>query len=444
MATAQPQRQLGFWKSTAIIIGAVIGAGVFMNIPLVAKQAGSPAIMVLIWLIGGLVWIPQIAILAEMGTAYPNQGGPYYFIYKAGSPFLAFMYTWTAFLTSDTPTITIIALMAATAASFLSPLLHEPFYAKLFAASLILLFAAIQVRNVKTGGTVQIVLTLSKVLPLVIIIILGLFFLRSGNFYIQPVKTDVTDLNIFSALTTGVSTTIWAYAGFLNILYMAGEVKEPGKTLPRSLILSLGFVIIAYVCISLAVSFIIPFSEILKIPSGEYVNPFLYIPWLKNSAGTIFSIMFFISMLGVLNSVIMTQPRLEYAMANDGLFFKQFGSLHEKYLTPVFSIWVQAAIAIALFLLQNVEAMLGYFTLSYVLQNALVYIAIFKLRSRPDYHPLYKLRFWKFPAGISVVIQISLAYGAIIAYPVSGILACTVLIFTGLPTYLYFKNTNSR
>jgi len=123
-----PKRQLNFLQTFSIIIGQVIGSGIFINIPIVAAITGNVWLSVFIWFIGGLLWLPQIFILAEMGTAYPEQGGPYYFINKAGSPFLAFIYTWTAFLTSDTPTLTIIGLLAADALSFFFPFLSISIY----------------------------------------------------------------------------------------------------------------------------------------------------------------------------------------------------------------------------------------------------------------------------------------------------------------------------
>ena len=183
----QPKRQITLLQTMALIIGAVIGSGVFINIPIFAKFAGSPLFAVIIWAVGGILWIPQILILAEMGTAYPDQGGPYQFIYKAGSPFFAFLYTWTAFLTSDTPTITIVGLSAASALKFFFPVLGEAMYAKLFAALLIILLATIQYRSVRTGGNFQIFLTTAKILPLIGIVFVGFFFLNSGNIFFHPV-----------------------------------------------------------------------------------------------------------------------------------------------------------------------------------------------------------------------------------------------------------------
>ncbi len=439
MNILKPKRQLNLTQTSSIIIGQVIGSGIFINVPIVAAITGNPWIAVLIWLIGGLVWLPQIFILAEMGTAYPDQGGPYHFIYKAGSPFLAFMYTWTAFLTSDTPTLTIIGLLAADALSYFFPSLGIGIYAKVFAAALILVFTLIQYRSVKTGSNLQIFLTISKLTPLVVVVVIGFFYFGSGNLSVSSFFTthegEPITVNI---ITAGIAATIWAYAGFLNILYTSGEVKNPHKMLPKSLIGSVIFVMTAYVLISLSTSAIVPFNELISVEEGKFINPFKYFEFSSEIAGGIFAVAVFISMLGVMNSSVITQPRLEYAMARDGLFFKAFGHLNKKYLTPDFSIVAQSVFAIIL-LFGDLGDLLGYFTLSYVLQNALVYGAIFSLRRKEEYKPTYKSPVWFFMAGFSVLLQLYLAYGTFLAYPLGGTIACVSLIITGLPFYLYFQ-----
>jgi len=442
--TLKPKRQLNLLQTSSIIIGQVIGSGIFINIPIVAAIAGNSWIAEFIWFLGGLLWLPQIFILAEMGTAYPDQGGPYHFIHKAGSPFLAFIYTWTAFLTSDTPTLTIIGLLAADALSFFFPELGLGIYAKIFAAVLIAIFTVLQYRSVKSGGNVQVVLTFAKLFPLLAVVVIGFFFIGDGNLYVESLfRTNQNKPISLSIITAGVAATIWAYAGFLNILYTSGEVKNPTKNLPKALIGSVLFVMGAYVLISFFTNAIVPFSDLISVEEGKFINPFKYIDGISGIAGGIFAIAVFVSMLGVMNSSIITQPRLEYAMAKDGLFFKQFANLHPKFLTPSFSIVFQSVFAVVL-LFGNLNDLLGYFTLSYVLQNTLVYGSIFWLHKKDDYKPTYKSPVWKIMGGVSVLVQLYLAYGAFLAFPLGGLLACLSLIFTGLPLYLYFKKGKSN
>lgn len=441
MNVPAPQRQLSLVQTASLIIGTVIGSGVFLSLPIVARIAGSPLMSVLIWFLGGVLWIPQILVLAEMGTAYPIQGGAYYYLSKAGSPFLAFLYTWTAFLTSDTPTLTIVALGAMSALTFYSPVFADWYAARIFASALILLLTYLHYRSVRTGGNLQIVLTVTKLTPLIAIVLLGFFYLGSGNLAGTPAAGS--NGSLLAVITAGISSTLWSYAGFTNILYMAGEVRRPERTLPVALIGSLAFVMIAYTLISLCTSAIVPFADLVQA-SGGFINPFRYLGVAAAVAGGIFAAAAFISMVGVLNASIMVQPRLEYAIARDGLFFGIFGHLHPKYLTPDYSIIIQSVLAIGLFLLGDIENLMGYFTLSYALQNSMVYGAIFFLRRQPGYAPSYRAPWWGLMAVLAIVSQIYIAVGTFLAYPAGGILASLGLIVSGMPIYFFYAYRKNK
>jgi len=443
VSSAAPIRQLSLLQITAIIVGTVIGSGVFISIPIVAKLSGSPGMSIVVWFLGGVLWIPQIFVLAEMGTAFPIQGGPYLYLQKAGSPFLAFLYVWTAFLTSDTPTLTIVALSAVSVVKVFSPVFGDPFYGKVIAAALIGLFGVLNYRSVKAGGNIQIILTAAKLTPLLAVVLIGIFTFHSGNVSFQPSAVVAETTSVFALITAGLSSTLWSYAGFINILYMAGEVKNPERTLPVALIGSLFFVLLAYTMIAFCTSAIVPYADMVAAV-GQFVNPFQHIDFFSGYAGAVFAGAAFISMIGVLNAATMAQPRLEYAIARDGLFFRAFGHLHPRYLTPDYSILIQCGLAIGLFLLGDIENMLGYFTLSYALQNGLVYGALFFLRRKSDYRPAYRAPLWWLMAALAILIQIYIAVGTFIAYPAGGILSSLFLILSGFPIYMYYKRTFSH
>lgn len=397
---------------------------------------------VLAWFIGGLIWVPQILILAELGSAYPEEGFGYLYLKKAGSKPLAFLYVWTVFWTSDTPSITIITLSASSALAYFYPPLDSTIQGKLLAALIIILLTMVHYRDVRQGGNLQIFLTLAKISPLILLIIWGMFYYDSGNLtFVMHRGTSTT--NLFTLLVAGVAATTWSYAGFPNILYMAGEIKEPTKNLPRALIGSVFGIMLAYVLLALATSAIIPQSDLLGF-SGKFVNPFQYLPGFAKIAGGFLAIAAFISMIGATNACIMVQPRIEYAIAKDGMFFSIFSKVHPQYRTPYWSIMLQSGLAIMLLFIGNIEELLGYFTLSYLLQNALVYMVIFILKRRDDYSPTYHAPYWKFMAIVSIIVQLYLAYGTFIAYPLGGVLATIVLIGTGLPVYFYFDKIKSK
>jgi len=427
----------------AIIVGTVIGSGVFITLPIVARETGTPALAVLAWLIGGIIWIPQIFILAEMGTAYPEQGFGYLYLRKAGSKPLSFLYVWTVFWTSDTPSITIIALSASSALSIFYPALDGTIIGKLFAAFLILSLTYVHYRDVKQGGNLQILLTIAKISPLILLSAIGLFYLDSGNLFVKAVGAKV-ETGVLTLLVAGVAATTWSYAGFPNILYMAGEIKNPKRNLPRALIGSALAITLAYTLIALATSTIVPQNELLSCV-GSFANPFQYLPAFAKIAASFLAIAAFISMVGAANACIMVQPRIEYAIAKDKLFFPIFAHVHPKYATPDYSILLQSGLAIVLLFVGDIEALLGYFTLSYLLQNALVYGTLFKLRKREDYKPSYRAPVWWFMTFLAIAIQLYLAYGTFIVYPTGGVLSAVIIIGSGLPIYFYFnKKLNDK
>lgn len=435
-------RKLNLPHVLAIIVGTVIGSGVFITIPIVARETGSPGLAILAWFIGGIIWIPQILILAEMATAYPEEGFGYLYLRKAGSKPLAFLYVWTVFWTSDTPSITIIALSASAALKIFYPPLEHSLTAKLFAAALIIILTYIHYRDVQQGGNVQIVLTLAKISPLVLLAVVGLFHLQSGNLYFVP-ASEGSSRGIWTLLVAGIAATTWSYAGFPNVLYMAGEIKDPRKNLPRALIGAALGITVAYTLIVLATSAIVPQQKLVGYV-GSFANPFEYLPFFARFAAAFLAIAAFISMIGAASACIMVQPRIEYAIARDGLFFKIFAHVHPRYHTPDYSILLQSGLAIGLLLVGNIENLLGYFTLSYLLQNALVYLALFKLRRQAEYHPTFRAPLWWLMAALAILTQFYLAYGTFMAYPLGGVLSAAILIGSGLPIYFYFARKQSQ
>ncbi len=435
------KRQLSLSHSLAIIIGTVIGSGVFIQLPFVQQATGSSGLAVVAWLIGGLIWLPQIFILAEMGTAYPDQGFGYLYLQKAGSPPLAFLYVWTVFWTSDTPSITILTVAAVAALDVFYPVLSDTILTKLIATAIIIMLTAVHYRSIRQGGRLQIVLTIVKVSPLILLSCIGLFFLRSPHLSFQ--SELMTDKSLFVLLSAGVAATVWSYAGFPNILYMAGEIRNPGRNLPLALLGSLVLVTLVYVLVALATGAMVPHEELINI-SGGFANPFKYLPWFAAIAAGFLALAAFTSMVGCANACIMVQPRIEYAIARDGLFFNVFGKLHPRFGTPSNSLLIQSGVAILMIYIGGIEALMGYFTLSYILQNLLVYCTIFWLRRRDDYQPSYRSPAWILMASLAILFQVLLLFGTFEAFPTDGVLASLGLILTGLPVYFFFKRRRDK
>lgn len=425
-------RKLGFWSALAIAVGTTVGSGIFVSSGDVAKAAGMPSISILAWIIGGVIAIPQVMVLAELATAYPQNGSGYVYLNKAGWRPLAFLYGWATFWALDPPSISIMALaIVAYLASFF------PFFVgiagKLLGVAIILIITSIHYRSVKAGGSFQVIITAIKIIPFLIVIVLGLMYMNFDNFAYTPAAGATS-----SSLIGGVSATTWAYTGMAAICFMAGEFKNPGKVLPRALISSVLIVLGLYTLLAVCVTGLMPFDKLMG-SSSAVSDAVKYIPGLSGMASSFVAVTAIIVILGSLSSCIMFQPRLEYAMAKDGLFFQRFAKVHPKFETPSFSIIAQVTLACILVFFSNLTELLGYFTLIQLVINILDFAAVYKCRKREDYNPIYRMPMWRVTTILAILGAGWLAWGTFTWAPVQGMIAAAIVIATGLPVYYYWE-----
>ncbi|MCK2005288.1 amino acid permease [[Brevibacterium] frigoritolerans] len=432
MSNGTLTRKLGFWSALAIAVGTTIGSGIFVSSGDVAKAAGTPSISILAWIIGGVIAIPQVMVLAELSTAYPQNGSGYVYLNKAGWRPLAFLYGWATFWALDPPSISIMALAIV---SYLATFF--PFFSgiagKLLGIAIILLITSIHYRSVKEGGLFQVIITAIKIIPFLIVIVLGIMYMNPENFAYTPAPDAPK-----SSLIGGVSATTWAYTGMAAICFMAGEFKNPGKILPRALISSVFIVLALYTLLAVCVIGLMPFEELIN-SNAAVSEAVKYIPGLSDIASSFVAITAIIVILGSLSSCIMFQPRLEYAMAKDGLFFQRFARVHPKYETPSFSIIVQATYACILVCFSNLTVLLGYFTLIQLVINIMDFAAVYKCRKRDDYNPIYRMPMWRLTTVLAILGASWLAWGTFTWAPIQGVIAALIVIATGLPVYYYWE-----
>ncbi|WP_375088409.1 amino acid permease [Peribacillus sp. RS7] len=432
MSNGSLTRKLGFWSALAIAVGTTIGSGIFVSSGDVAKAAGTPSISILAWIIGGVIAIPQVMVLAELSTAYPQNGSGYVYLNKAGWRPLAFLYGWATFWALDPPSISIMALAIV---SYLATFF--PFFSgmagKLLGIAIILIITSIHYRSVKEGGLFQVIITAIKIIPFLIVIVLGLMYMNFDNFaYTLGPGAEKT------SLIGGVSATTWAYTGMAAICFMAGEFKNPGKILPRALISSVFIVLALYTLLAVCVIGLMPFDKLMN-SNAAVSEAVKYIPGLSDIASSFVAVTAIIVILGSLSSCIMFQPRLEYAMAKDGLFFQRFAKVHPKYETPSFSIIIQITYACILVCFSNLTVLLGYFTLIQLVINIMDFAAVYKCRKREDYNPIYRMPMWRLTTILAILGASWLAWGTFTWAPIQGVIAALIVIATGLPVYYYWE-----
>ncbi|MEY9866466.1 fructoselysine transporter [Peribacillus sp. B2I2] len=432
MSNGSLTRKLGFWSALAIAVGTTIGSGIFVSSGDVAKAAGTPSISILAWIIGGVIAIPQVMVLAELSTAYPQNGSGYVYLNKAGWRPLAFLYGWATFWALDPPSISIMALAIV---SYLATFF--PFFSgmagKLLGIAIILIITSIHYRSVKEGGLFQVIITAIKIIPFLIVIVLGLMYMNFDNFAYTPGPGAEK-----TSLIGGVSATTWAYTGMAAICFMAGEFKNPGKILPRALISSVFIVLALYTLLAVCVIGLMPFDKLMN-SNAAISEAVKYIPGLSDIASSFVAVTAIIVILGSLSSCIMFQPRLEYAMAKDGLFFQRFAKVHPKYETPSFSIIIQITYACIIVCFSNLTVLLGYFTLIQLVINIMDFAAVYKCRKREDYNPIYRMPMWRLTTILAILGASWLAWGTFTWAPIQGVIAALIVIATGLPVYYYWE-----
>lgn len=436
---AKPEltRKLGLGAAIALSVGTTVGSGIFSSVGQVAGAAGTAAFTILAFLIGGLINIPANLCYAELATAYPEDGGQYVYFKNAGSKPLAFLCGWISFWATDPPSISIMALAIANYLAYFTG--FGGLTVKIVATVLVLIFMAIHLRSVEGGGRWQTFITAFKILPFALLIGVGLFYVQ-GDLVSTPAVAGAP-VGIM-ALIAGISATTWSYDGMAAVCYMTGEIKNPEKTMPRALITSILIVMTLYTTLTLVITGLLPL-DILSSSDAPVAEAAGQIPLIGGGAGTLVAIMAIIVIIGSLSSCIMYQPRIEYAMAKDGLFFKAFGKVHPKWETPYFSIIVQCAVGIILIFASNITALLGYFTLVALVKNFLTFGTVFVLRRKKEgYNPLWKMPAYGITAGIAMFMTFTLIASTFMWAPIPGIVCALVIIGTGLPVYFYWSRKN--
>ena len=320
-------RKLGLGAVIALGVGTTVGSGIFSSLSEVANAAGSSLFLFLAFIIGGLLQIPANFCYAELASAFPEDGGQYVYFREAGSRPLAFLCGWISFWATDPPSISIMALAIVNHLAYFLPI--HGFVLRLIAVVFVLIFMFVHLRSVENGGAFQTFITALKILPFALIIGIGLFNLN-GSLLLSGERLSSAATGGVAALIAGIASTTWSYDGMGAPCYMSGEIRDPQKNMPKGLILTAVIVLALYGGLTFVASGILSVDE-LAASDAPIALLASKLPGIGHFAGTAVAIMAIIVVMGSLSSCIMYQPRIEYAMAKDNLFFKSFAKVHPKF-----------------------------------------------------------------------------------------------------------------
>ena len=439
--TLQPQgelkRKLGLGAALAVAVGTTVGSGIFSSLAEVAGAAGSALMLIVSFVIGGLIMIPQNLLYAELASAYPEDGGQYTWLKEAGWRPVAFLNGWLAFWATDPSTCSVMSLAIANYLAFFIPALSG-IWVKLAAIVLIVAFTALHYRSVEAGARFQAFITSLKLLPFFLLVGVGMFYMHSDLLTVPAAAGAPVGL---AALLAGVSATTWSYDGAVGACYMAGEVKDPNRTMPRVMIYCIAIVIALYAGLSTIAAGLIPLAE-LASSDAPIALAFSKIPVIGPAAGVVTALLAILVITGSVSGATMYQPRLEYAMAKDGLWYSRFAEVHPKYNTPSFALMAQAVYAIILVCVSGINDLLGYFTFICLVKNMLVFCTMFVHHRKADYNPGWRCPAWKTMTVIAILANGILLVSTFLWAPTAALIASVVALATGLPAYYFFEKKN--
>jgi len=378
-------RQLGLATATALIVGEVIGVGIFLVPAGMAKTLGSPFWLLVVWLTMGMATVGGALCYGSLAARYPEAGGSYVYLREGFGPRTAFLYGWLSLLVTDPGLTAMLAVGLARYAGHLAPL--SPWGLKAVAIGAVAALAVVNMLGVSFGSRVLGALAALKLGLLGFLVVWG-FLLGRGDwsnlapFWSQRPGSDP----LFHGLGAALILAFISLAGWWDVSKIAGEVRDPRRTLPRALVLGVSIVTIVYIAVSAVFLYLVPPA---RIASDEAFAALAGDALFGRTGEVVFAAIVIISVAGSLAAVLMASPRVYYAMARDGLFFPSLATVDPHRGTPARAIAIQATLATALALSGSFDQILSYFMVPTMAFLALTVAAVFVLRHRsPDEHRL--------------------------------------------------------
>lgn len=432
------ERRLGLGSATALVFCEVVGIGIFLTPAGMLKSLGSPLWTLLVWLAMGAMALCGALCYGELASRYPRAGGGYVYLREAYGRPLAFLYGWMSLLVMDCGLSAALSVGLAAYCGALVPL--TPGATRAVAVGAILSLAALNVAGVRPSVRLIAALTGLKLGSLLLLVLFTLVVRTGSAAHFLPFVARRPDSGaLLPALAAGSLSAFFSFGGWWDLGKLAGEVRQPGSTLPRALVYGVALVTLVYVSISATFLYLVPLEaagsgETFAAQAGEVL--------FGHVGGRIFTAIVLVAVLGSLASIMLTAPRVYLAMARDGLFVPGVASISPRFHTPVRAILVHAVLASLLAMVASFRQIVGYFIFVAVLFLALSVAALFVVRRRHTEGgfraPGYPYTPWVF-LSFSALLLVLLAAGN----PRQSLLGVAVVAL-GLPVYrVFFRRATS-
>ena len=443
-AVTQPQlvRALTLWQATAIVIGIMIGSAIFIVPAEMTRETGSEGAALAVWVVAGLLSLFGALSFAELAAMLPQAGGQYVYLREAYGPLVSFLCGWVFFLAVQSGSISAVAVGFSQYLADFFPL--TPLEQKLAAAAAIVLFTAINYRGVKEGGAVQSILTGLKVGAMAALVALGYILVKgppAAAAGVPIVSSGAVGGGYFATFGVAGVAALWAYDGWNNVTFAAGEVKRPERNLPLALILGTATVMLIYLGLNLVYYHVLAPGEIARSPR---VAADAALRILGHSGARFVTLAIIVTMFGSINGMVLAGARIYYAMAQDGLFFRWCGTVHPRFRTPHLSLLFQAAWAILLVAVGRYDQLFTYVIFAAWVFYALTAFAVIVLRRKMPARPR-PYRVWGYPV-VPVSFVLATAWflvNMLLERPAEAGGGCLILV-AGIPVYLLWRRRDRR
>jgi basic amino acid/polyamine antiporter, APA family len=437
-------RRLGLFDATMIVMGGIIGSGIFINPYVVARQVHTPLLILGAWAVGGLIALAGAFIYAELASLRPHVGGQYAYIREAFHPAAAFIYGWSLLLVVQSGGM---AAVAITFARYFIDLTHSRVTDWVVAAIALGALTLINCLGVRAGSSVQSALMVLKILAIASLIGAGLWGAGHGvsGTATQAAAPDPEN-SMIGAFGAALVPVLFAYGGWQTASFVAGEMREPRKNLPRGLLIGVMGVIVLYLAVNFVCVSVLgagglaetptPASEVMRLVLGE-------------KGRKVIAVGIAISTLGFLSQGMLTAPRVYFAMADDGLFFKRVAWLHPRTRVPMIAVALQGVLAIVIATSGKYEQILNYVVSVDSIFFGLTAACLFALRRSashtddPAEATSYALKVGTLVIGLFIAAEWLVAASAIYKDPRHSAIGLAILL-AGIPVYFFWRGRNKR
>jgi APA family basic amino acid/polyamine antiporter len=431
------KRVLSLMDATMINAGGIIGSGIFMVPATVALYTASSSLFFMVWILGGIVSLFGALSVAELGAAMPKAGGQYVYLNEAYGPVWGYLYGWSAVAVINTASMAAVGVAFAEYLKFFYTI--SDLAVKEIAIFSIILLTIINIVDVKSGARFQNIFTFAKLGAILGVILLGLFLEGGSTQNFSPLFTDRPPLSLIGPLGLAMVAVLWTFDGWIFVTYVAGEVKNPERNIPLSLIFCMVIVVSVYIALNTVLVYVLGFDQMI---GSELVMADAASKFIGGKGAAIVTIIILISLIGANNGFILTSARINYAMARDNRFFKQAAFIHPKFQSPANALIIQCIWACILTFSGTFNQLITYIIFaSWIFYGMSAGAVIILRKKKPDMDRPYKTPFYPWIPIIFILFAIFLTVNTILEAPRDAAIG-TGIILAGLPLYYYWKKND--